>query len=1049
MVRFIFICICVSLCYFNNSNTQILDFNYDFGTYQYVLSQDDYDDALLKKSERILLDLLNKYPENASRDKAAILKSKIDYSIDNQIIAYHNLNEFIKNRANSPFIPYAYFMRGLIAFELNRYIDAESNFEAASIFAESDIEDRDSLTYSQIAHLASFWNGVALHKQGKSLDALQPFSKTAFKYEKYELSDDALYNIACIYELNHKYDSAIANFRLNTQKHPYRNTALASYIGESRNLLAIRQPVSSLIALKQAENIIININRNDSISKKYETQNVKDNVIELIQYLKGESYNIAGKYQEGANVFSNFLETYSESEYIDLILLSYGYSLLNLNKNELALQQFQRILASNKEKDVENNNQLKILPLAQLYKAIALKRGGRAEEAKNELLNLTSQPSYPLLGNALLETGQIYYEEKDFESAIKTLERAAIETQDGRIMVRINLLLASAYMEKGINDRAIREYKKVLQIAESSNDIVMPKRNWYLSEANLKLGISLINANKSAEAIRYLQNFISENKNDNRVDEATFWLAEAFYKNDLLKNSIDNYNKVLNNYPSSMRREESLYGVGWSYFKLRNFDQSSKSFEQLVKEFPKSKYAVEVLTRQADGYYLNKNFRQAANYYERAAKMAPGTEEGHYASYQMANALYRLGSNEQAITSLLNFVRQYNKSKFAPTALYLVGWIRFQEKKYQEAIDNFEFLINSYSQSTLIPRAYYAIGDCFYNASNYESAILNYRKVIESYPGSDLAPEAIKSIQFALIALGREGEAIDIANKYVDSNPESPFAPAFQKKIGEMFYQGQKYNDAVTEFQKFIEKHPQDENTPEVLFMMAKSHINLNNPEKAKDIFNKIQQFYPKSEWAQTALLENALLNLETANVTTADSLFQSLAKLYPETDYAAQSYFERAVIKYRLGDTTTSLNLFREAHNRYKTSDWGDQSIYRIAMHYRNIENYDSARYYFEIIANIDENPKISSEARYRIGELYFRDKNYEKAIENFLIIKNKFEGYEDWYSLALINLGESYEKLENFDEARNIYTILEVLRPNDDFGKTAKSRLKRFKKN
>jgi TolA-binding protein len=171
------------------------------------------------------------------------------------------------------------------------------------------------------------------------------------------------------------------------------------------------------------------------------------------------------------------------------------------------------------------------------------------------------------------------------------------------------------------------------------------------------------------------------------------------------------------------------------------------------------------------------------------------------------------------------------------------------------------------------------------------------------------------------------------------------------------------------------------------------------------------------------------------------------LQNAYPESDYAGQAGFERAVIKYRIGDTTSSLAIFEQVAVRYKDSDWGDQSRYRIAMHYRTIGKYDSAIYHFQFIADIDDNPKISSESRYRIGELWMRDKDYTKAIESFLIVKDKFEGYEDWYSQSLLNLGECYENLEQFDSAREIYRVLEIIRPDDDYGKTAKSRLNRIK--
>jgi TolA-binding protein len=1003
MLKRLFLFVILSLCFFS-IKAQVINYHFGYGSKFINESENLINDGLIKIAEQNIFNVMSKYPDNPSGDKSLILKARIDLLAGNLNIAYGNLGEFIKTRANSPFVPYAELQRGFIAYEMKKFQDAEIHFEAAKIYAESDIEDRGYDIYRTIAHNALYWQGMALSRQGKHLDAIIPFYSSYNKYPDKPCADDAIYSIGRIYEINSNFDSALFYFRLNSNTYPKSNTLLISLIRESNNCLTLRQPNSALLALEKAENILNHIELQDSIGLTYEPQSFILDAREKILYLKGESYNALANYEEANKVFSFFLGTYGDSDLSDYVRLGYGWSLLNLYKNSEALIQYDAII--NKSEDHPS----KVRSIAQLYRVIALKREGNRDQAIKELTALSMQPAYPLLGIVLLELGQIHYENGNFDLAQKTLERANIETQDAVISVRIHLLLGSVYMEKNFWDKAANEYKRAEMLAQNSSEIKMPGKKWYLSESNLKEGVSLVKTHRAAEAINSIQTFIAGNKGDPRMDEALFWLAEAFYKIDLLRNSIETYNKIIETYPRSVRIEESLYGLGWSYFRLKEFDKSSVIFDQMIKDFPKSKFAVEVLTRQGDGFYLEKKFAKSADFYRRASRLSPGTEEGQYAAYQLSQALYRQGSFEPAITSLLDFVRVYNKSKFAPYALYLIGWIRFQEKKYAEAIDNFNFLISAYSQSTLIPRAYYAIGDCNYNLGDFEKAITQYKIVIESFPGDALAPEAIKSIQFCLIALGRESEAIEITNKYVETNPQSPFAPIFQKKIGEMFYQGRKYRDAITEYEKFIDKNPHDESMPEVLYWMAKSHLSLNETDKAAEIFNKIVKQYPNSEWAPTSMLENGLLNIELANIQKADSILAALQINYPKNTNSAQAGFERAELKYGLGDTLNALDLFRKVSLNYPNSDWSDQSSYRIAMHYRANGFYDSAIYYFQIIAKVEENPKIASESQYRIGELLMRQNEYQKAIETFIKVKDKFEGYEDWYSLALLNLGEAY---------------------------------------
>lgn len=1012
----------------------------EYGTQIVDQGSELFENELVRKAEYLLIENLKKYPETPSNDKAKLLQAEIDYVSGNYKIADGKLAEFIQLRANSPFVPLAALRRGYIALGQRDYAKSAELFRSSVVYSNKDFKERGDSTYAEYAHKGLFFQAFALAHLGRYDEAMPIFNECAEKNPNGIYSDEAIYYIARTYELNNKFDSALVYYRKVQESYPRSNLQLISYIREANDNLALRRPARALIALERADNILNHTESKDSIGLTYEPQDFASTAREKIMYLRGEAYNGIGNYQEALKTFKAFNGTFAESDLQELVWLGAGWASLNLGANTEALEYYDKIITKGDEDS-------KVKPMAQLYRVVALKRSGDTAQARRELSSLSVLPTYPYQGLVLLELGQIHYEAHEFDIARKTLERAEREVGDGRTAVRIHLLLGATYMELKMWERAQSEYRKAEKIAAKSDYVYMPGKDWYLSEAKLKLGMCLVQSLMPHEAIPMLTEFIGKNKGDSRLEEAIFWLSEAYYKTDLLKNAQESYSKLLKEFPQGDRREEAYYGLGWSYFRQKEFGKSSQTFAQMLKEFPDSKYAVEVLTRQADGYYLEKKYADAANSYRQAAKKSPGTEEGQYAAFQLCDALYKQGQFEQAITSLLDFVRVYNKSSFAPNALYLIGWIRFQQKKFPEAIDNFTFLMNSYAQSALVPRAYYAIGDSYYNLGNFEEAIKNYKIVIESFPTNELAPEAIKSIQYCLIALGRGDEAIQIANQYVQTNPDSPFAPDFQKKLGQMFYQGKKYGDAVTEFQKFVDKNPSNQDVPEVLYWMAKSYESLDENDKALDAYSRVVKQYPQSNYAPDAMLESALLYLELADIDRADSTFLAIQKIYAKDETAANAGYERAIMKYRLGDTATAIAQFTAVADSFPNSDFAAQSRYRLGMHYRSRGDNDSARKQFEYIADLPNNPMLSAEAQYRIGELWMRDKNYEQAIEAFTKVKDKFEGNEDWFSLSLLGLGEAYEMQEEWDKAREIYNAAVQIRPEDDFGKTAKSRLKRIK--
>lgn len=71
---------------------------------------------------------------------------------------------------------------------------------------------------------------------------------------------------------------------------------------------------------------------------------------------------------------------------------------------------------------------------------------------------------------------------------------------------------------------------------------------------------------------------------------------------------------------------------------------------------------------------------------------------------------------------------------------------------------------------------------------------------------------------------------------------------------------------------------------------------------------------------------------------------------------------------------------------------------------------------------------------------------KEIGNAIEAFNQVRQKFSNIEDWFTLSLLGLGESYEQVKNIEAAIEVYQTLSTLRADDDFGKAAQAKLKKY---
>lgn len=1021
---------------------QLLELPYRYGARTLALAEFRYEQRLLMPSKRLAAEVLTHFPESPAADRAAMLRAAAERSSGNFLLADAELQVFIKSRKNSPLLAAAHYERGLMAYEQGKSDESVVRFqEAASAAGQGFSARRDSIYYLLGAD-ASFWAAVSTSKTGRHDDAIPMFVAAAEQYPHARYADDALFAAGQLHDIARRPAAAAAMYRLIRERYPRRNTALAAAVREADNQLLLRSPQAVLGLLEEAEYIQKAAgNRSDTARTTYETQDYAEHAVEETGYLRGEALNAAGQFDRAVAAFDGVLAQLPTTYLLLPVKLGRGWALLNLGQYQEAEAAYRQVIDS--AADAADAR-----AVALLYHAVAMKNLGNREQALKEFSALGLQHGYPYMAQALLETGQIHYEDARYDQARKTLERAERESSDATTSTRILLLLGLAYMETEQNPKAIKAFASAEKLAKSGNDATMPLRTQYLTEARLYQGIALAGNSQYREAVAKLGMFISEYPADVRRDEALFWIAESSYRAELFKNAEDFYREMLEQSPQSKRVEEATYGLAWTLFRQSEFAKSGAIFAELVKKFPQTRFAADAMARKGDGHFIQKQFRDAAEAYRQAVKFNPKSEEGQYAAYQLGYAHFREGDLNNAAEAFRSFVRSYPRSKFAPAALYSLGWSHFQQKNFTEAITTFNNLIQAYPGHELLARAHYSIGDCHYNTGEFERAAAAYRVVAMSFPASPYAGEAVKSMQFCLEALGRDDEADAVVEEYARNNPTLEITKELITAKAQKFYSAGRFANAVSELENYLAKYPENDKNAEALFYLGKSYIGMNEPVKAERALNDVRVKFPNSEFAPLGQLEIAYLKLQNNLAGAADSVFNIVQMDYAASQQAAQAGFERADIAFKLGDTAKALALYTDVAARYRSTEYGDQSLYRTAMFYRVNNQFVQAREAFTELGTRSPNAMIAAEAWYRTGELWLREKHYDSAAAAFVRVREQYSEVEDWFTLSMIGAGECYERLLNIEAARTAYQTIVALRPNDDYGKTAAARLKKLPK-
>jgi len=955
--------------------------------------------------------------------------------------ADHTMEQFIHNRANSPFIPFAWLERGLAALEEDDLPGAEVFLTRCAESATAQLQERNDSTYANLAHYALYWLGATLANQGKYEQGITAL-KNCIKVQPHgEYADKALYTIGQIYEKNADPENAINSFAELRKNYPNKSTMIAGKIREAQNHLKQRMPERALDVLIGIDEQLLTVKRADTTLIKPQLF-VADAEQEIL-FIRAQAASMRGKYQQTYDSCIVLLRDYPNSPYRWFIELQAGFSALSMGKPDTARKHLADIISA-----VSDDGSV-VRQQALLYHAVALKMLGRTDEAEKAFEALAYQTSYPFQAQALVEVGIVAYERGLYDKAERAFEKADRESRDALTSVRASILLGAARIELQQYGKAATSYARAEQLALSASEAHLVNRSVYLAEARLKRGICLVMSNQTKNAIPALTDFIGNHPKDPRIDEATFWLAESMYHADLLKNAQELYEEVVNKYTASIRREEAMYGLAWTYFRRRDLAKSIDAFGDLLEAFPKSKFAVDGMVRRGDGFYISKQYKAAAEQYKSAFRKSPGSSEGQYAGYQAGQALYRANDLQGALQHLRNFVITQPMSKLADDALFLVGWIEFQQHNYISAISEFDRLLEAYPTGEQAVKALYTIGDAQFNMEDVDGAMTTYRKVISKYPSHPLAAEAAKSMQIAYMGMGRNDEAIRIADELINANPQSVVAEEFMFKKAEIFYSGRNYNNAAAELEAYIKKYPSSEKADEAMYLLGKTYLTMNDDVQARSAFSILDNKYPESPLTVASKLDLATYYGSIANSARADSLYAIITTKYPsDTANASRAGFERATLHRVAGDSIKALAFYKQVADKYPSTTYGDQARYQVSTYYRRNKNYDSARIQLGILVRTSQQPLIIANALYEMGEMFFREKNLIEATAMFTKVREEYAGYEDWYTFSLLALGEIYEQQLDFDAAKAAYTVVAELRPEDDFGKTAVARLKRLAK-
>ncbi|HMN48279.1 MAG TPA: tetratricopeptide repeat protein [Ignavibacteriaceae bacterium] len=852
-----------------------------------------------------------------------------------------------------------------------------------------------------------YWIGESYTAENKLDEAVKFLEEAVADKRNKSFADYSIYTLANVYEKQGDYNNAVKYYDQLLTYHKDSKLANSAQIRIGICYFKLKDYQSSILELKNPK-----------------LTNLPDDIYSESLYLLATAYYRVQEYPDAEKTYLEVLNKYPTSEYFKNSKYGLAWAYFQQKKYNDAFVQF----------DGLSNGDDSLAIKSFFWKAECKRYLGKNDEA-NEIYKqfIEKYPNDPLAKEAQYQIGVVYYNKNNTDLASKYL-LSANSSNDNNVRAKAFTLLGEIELNKGSYKTAKNYFEMVKDLNDIDKDVKF--------RSLFGLGIALYNLNDNKTSIKYLEELDSKDPAF-ESQKVNFFLAENYFAIWDFKKALSRYNQANGN--DKDLTSQTLYGKAYSYFNLGDYENSAYQFADFIKKYPNNKRLNDAKLRLADSYFGSKNFAAASKVYQELFSSDVKLSTDPYARYQYAQALYKSGKVNEAISEFTSIQEKFPNSEYGDVSLYTIGWIYFQRGEFPKAISQYKVVTAKYPKTSLEPIIFYSIGDAYFNMGKYDSAIVNYEKVIAQFPTSNYVFDAVNGIQSSYVAKGNPEKAVSFLGEFALKNPNLSYSDQLLFKKGEIYYSLGKYEQAKQAYKDFTSAYPKSKLVPDAYYWIGKSAQSLGQNDEAIFNFDKVFRNYKDSELAGSSVLE-------MGNILRVNKKYDDAIKIYDAGSNDLKKSPKVPEILFNKGQTYLEMKKFQEAYSvfddvamYYPESIFADKSKFELALIEMAAGRYSNADNYLSALSE-KRSDDVGAKAQYYYGLSLFEQAKYNDAITALVRVRTVFSRYDEWLTKSYLLLGDCYVKLNDKRNAAEMYRAVIAKHSGTSYGDEALKKLRKI---
>ena len=290
----------------------------------------------------------------------------------------------------------------------------------------------------------------------------------------------------------------------------------------------------------------------------------------------------------------------------------------------------------------------------------------------------------------------------------------------------------------------------------------------------------------------------------------TAWLkaADAYFANSQFKLAEEAYQRLLNEFPASVRAPQALFQTAECRARGRDFEGAQQAFSLVRERFPKDPLAARAALRTAGLREEEGRWDDAVNLYNQYLLLATAPEAQAEALFRSGVALYRGGRFNEALARFEKVLADFPKTTWSEQAYYLRGWALHLMGETRRGLQVARQFLENYPESPWAPEVLFWLGEQQFNRGQYKESESIFRDLVTRFPASGQADDALYWAGRSAAGQTEYRRAIATYNDLIRTYTNSPLAPEARFAQGDALSELGEFSGAILAFDDIVRTYP-------------------------------------------------------------------------------------------------------------------------------------------------------------------------------------------------------------------------------------------------